>query len=98
MNEILNVVDNLNEKLWGINGDKNPNHCFSYTKSGYIEGISSNLNFETYSINISLWNDNDDDRKFIEKKNDYEDLEKFIIKKYKNIIQDMTKITKYLCK
>ena len=34
MNEILNVVDNLNEKLWGINGDKNPNHCFSYTKSG----------------------------------------------------------------
>jgi hypothetical protein len=98
MNKIIEVVDNLNEKLWGINGDKNLNHCFSYTKAGYIEGISLNLNFETYSINISLWNDNDDDRKFIEKKNDYEDLEKHLIQKYKNVLKDMSKITKYLIK
>lgn len=94
---LIKIVDNLNEKLWGINGDQNLNHYFSYTKSGYIEGISLDLNFETYSINISLWNDENDDRTFIEGKG-YEDLEKFIVKKYKNILKDMSKITKYLVK
>ena len=98
MNEILNVVDNLNEKLWGINGNQNLNHYFSYTKAGYIEGISLDLNFDDYHIEIQMWNDNNDDRKIDDRKGDYEDLEKFIVKKYKNIIKDMTKITKYLCK
>lgn len=98
MNKIEEVVDNLNTRLWGMNGDKNLNHCFSYTKSGYIEAISLDLNFDDYHIEIQMWNDENDDRKFIEKINEYEDLEKFIIKKYKNIIQDMTKITKYLIK
>ena len=98
MNKIEEVVDNLNTRLWGMNGDENSSHVFIYTKAGFIENISLNLKFETYSININLWNDDNDDRKFSEKTNQYEDLEKFIVKKYKNILKDMSKITKYLCK
>jgi hypothetical protein len=98
MNKIEEVVDNLNTRLWGMNGDENSNHVFIYTKAGYIEDISLSLNFETYNVKIDLWNDENDDRKFNEKTQQYEDLEKFIVKKYKNIIKEMTKINKDLCK
>ena len=40
MNKIEEVVDNLNTRLWGMNGDENSNHVFIYTKAGYIENIS----------------------------------------------------------
>ncbi len=98
MNKIEEVVDNLNTRLWGMNGDENSSHVFIYTKAGFIENISLNLNFDNHSIEINLWNEDNDDRKFSEKTNQYEDLEKFIVKKYKNILKDMSKITKYLCK
>ena len=98
MNEILNVVDNLNEKLWGINGDKNLNHCFSYIKSGYIEAISLDLNFDDYHIEIQMWNNDNDDRLFSEETQQYEDLEEFIVKKYKNIVKEMKKLNKSLKK
>ena len=81
-----------------MNGDENFSHLFIYTKVGYVENILLSLGFENYSINICLWNDDNDDRKFNEKTNEYEDLEKFIVKKYKNILKDMSKITKYLIK
>ena len=93
MNKIEEVVDNLNTRLWGMNGDKNLNHCFSYTKSGYIEAISLDLNFDYSHIEIQLWNNESDDRKFNEKTNKYEDLEEFIIKKFKNIIKDLKKLS-----
>jgi len=95
---VQEVVESLNDRLWGIDGDKNSSHCFSYIEAGYLKAISINLNFEHYSIEISLWNEDNDDRRFIEKKNEYEDLEKHLIRKYKNIIQDMSRITKYLTK
>jgi hypothetical protein len=87
MNKIEEVVDNLNNRLWGMNSDENSSHVFIYTKAGFIETISLNLVFETHSVGINLWNDDNDDRKFSEKTNQYEDLEKFIVKKYKNIIK-----------
>jgi hypothetical protein len=98
MNKIEEVVDNLNTRLWGMNGDENSSHVFIYTKAGYIEDISLDLNFNDYRIEIQMWNDNNDDRKIDDRKGDYEDLEKFIVKKYKNIIKEMTKINKDLCK
>jgi hypothetical protein len=98
MNKIKEVVDNLNTKLWGMNGDENSSHVFIYTKAGYIEDISLKLQFENYSIEINLWNDDNDDRIFNEKTQQYEDLEKFIVKKYKNIIKEMKKLNKSLKK
>ena len=75
MNKIEEIVDNLNTRLWGMNGDENTDHVFIYTKAGYIESISLNLNFDYYSIKIDLWNDDNDDREFNEKPQQYEDLE-----------------------
>jgi hypothetical protein len=98
MNKIEEVVDNLNTRLWGMNGDENSNHVFIYTKVGYIENILLNLNFDYYSIKINLWNDDNDDREFNEKPQQYEDLEEFIVKKYKNITKEMKKLNKSLKK
>jgi hypothetical protein len=95
---VQEVVESLNDRLWGIDGDQNTDHHFSYTEAGYIKGISLNLNFDDYSLGISLWNNENDDRFFIEEKNEYENLEKHLIQKYKNILKDMSKITKYLIK
>ena len=98
MNKIKEIVDNLNTRLWGMNGDENTNHVFIYTKAGYIESISLNLKFNNYSVNINLWNDENDDRLFNEKTNEYEDLEEFIVKKYKSITKEMKKLNKDLKK
>lgn len=98
MNKIEEIVDNLNTRLWGMNGDENTNHVFIYTKAGYIESISLNLKFNNYSVNINLWNDENDDRLFNEKTNEYEDLEEFIVKKYKSITKEMKKLNKDLKK
>jgi len=98
MNKIEEIVDNLNTRLWGMNGDKNTNHVFIYRKAGYIESISLNLKFNNYSVNINLWNDENDDRLFNEKTNEYEDLEEFIVKKYKSITKEMKKLNKDLKK
>ena len=98
MNKIEEIVDNLNTRLWGMNGDENTNHVFIYRKAGYIESISLNLKFNNYSVNINLWNDENDDRLFNEKTNEYEDLEEFIVKKYKSITKEMRKLNKDLKK
>ena len=98
MNKIEEVVDNLNTRLWGMNGDENSSHVFIYTKAGFIENISLNLNFDNHSIEINLWNDDNDDRLFSEETQQYEDLEEFIVKKYKNIVKEMKKLNKSLKK
>ena len=98
MNKIEEVVDNLNTRLWGMNGDENTSHVFIYTKAGFVENISLSLGFENHSVTIDLWNDDNDDRIFSEKNNEYEDLEKFIVKKYKSIVKEMKQLNKSLKK
>ena len=98
MNKIEEIVDNLNTRLWGMNGDENTSHVFIYEKAGYIDTILLNLKFNNYSVNINLWNDENDDRLFNEKTNEYEDLEEFIVKKYKSITKEMKKLNKDLKK
>lgn len=100
MNELEKIVDNLNERLFGENAEHECNfsHGFTLTHASYWSTISLNLNYENYNVEILLWNSENDTRKFNEKKNEYEDLEKHLIQKYKNVLKDMSKITKYLVK
>jgi len=97
---IEEVVDNLNEKLYGEDAqhEHNFSHGFSSVHASYWNAITLNLNYEDYDVKIQMWNSENDSRKFNEKTNEYEDLEKHIIQKYKNVLKDMSKITKYLCK
>ena len=100
MNKIEEVVDNLNERLMGIEGQNEDNysHSFSAIHGSCWSGIMLNLNYEDYDIEIKLWDTEHDSRKFNETANEYEDLEKHLIQKYKNVLKDMSKITKYLVK
>jgi len=98
MNKIEEVVDNLNTRLWGMNGDENTSHVFIYEKAGYIDTILLSLKFDYYTVKINLWNDDNDDREFSEKTQQYEDLEEFIVKKYKIITKEMKKLNKSLKK
>lgn len=80
MNETIEklktVVDNLNKKLWGEYGENEQNSCsaFSFTYSTTIQFIG--FDDET------LWDSNDEERSFDYDKDDYEDLEKFVVKKF----------------
>lgn len=97
MKEIEDIVDSLNQKLY--ENKDNFSHAFNSIHSGYINAISLSLTFEDYSVEINLWDSGENDsREWNEKTQEYEDLEKHIIQKYKNVLKDMTKITKYLCK
>lgn len=98
MNKIEEIVDNLNERLYGKDATENLDHVFSYIKSGFVEQIILDLNFDNSHVEIHLWDDQNDSRKWNEKTQEYEDLEKHIIQKYKNVLKDMSKLTKYLCK
>lgn len=100
MKEIEEVVDNLNERLYGENAQNEHNfsHGFSSVHASYWNAITFNLTYEDYDVEIQMWNSENDSRKFNEKTQEYEDLEKHIIQKYKNVLKDMSKITKYLVK
>ena len=100
MNKIEEVVDNLNERLYGKDAQHefNFSHGFSSIHAPYWNAIVLYLNYEDYDIEIKIWDSEHESRKWNEKTQNYEDLEKHIIQKYKNVLKDMSKLTKYLCK
>lgn len=71
-------------------------HVFSYSTTGIIESISMDINTDGGHILIDLWHSELDEREFIETENDYEPLEKYIIKKYENLFSTMKELGKLL--
>lgn len=100
MKNPLEVVELLNEKLYGEKGEFEQNfpHYFSYTKSNYIESISLDINLEDSHIKIHLWNSENSQQIYIEKINDYEPLENTIIREYKKVIKKLIKLKSYITK
>ena len=92
------VVERLKDRLWGKDAEKEHNfsHYFSYIKNGYIESISLTVNEENFSINIDLWNSENDDREWIESINDYDDLFHHILWKYEKVISTLLELKKDL--
>lgn len=80
--ECLKVLDNLNEKLY--DADENTYYSFIYETVGHTDYIKIN--------NHVLWDSGDDCREFFEDKNEYEDLEGFVIKQYKKYIETLSKV------
>lgn len=81
---IIDVVDKLNWNLWEHN--EGEHRCFQFIYMTTWSGIQ-------FGEEI-LWNDHDDMRKFNEKTNEYEDLEKFIIREFNNYIKSCQRILK----
>jgi len=92
------VVDRLMGRLWGKDAEKEHNfsHSFIYSKAGYFESISLQINEENYSVNIELWNSENDGREWIESINDYDDLFYHILWKYEKVISSLLEIKKDL--
>ena len=92
------VVDRLMSRLWGKDAEKEHNfsHSFIYSKAGHIESISFQMNKENFSVNIDLWNSENDDREWIESINDYDDLFHHILWKYEKVISTLLEIKKDL--
>lgn len=90
---VYDTVNRLNEKLWfGPANDKNLHHGFLYT-SGYVfEAIQLTLNFDNYSVTIDMWNSENEDRVWVEKRQCYKPLYEHLITKYGVIIKDLTKL------
>ena len=62
---------------WGVG--------FSYMTDGYINVIEI--------MDFALWNDDNDEREYIEEIDDYEPLEDYIRKSFNNIMETFSKIS-----
>jgi len=78
--DYLKLVEELNSELYDKHGETEGQ--FFFTASGFIDI----LGFE----NITLWHSEDDDRKWIEKKNDYEPMKPYLKKKLKTYGKKLT--------
>jgi hypothetical protein len=82
-NEYIDIVNELNDNLYKIFGD-DIEYFFSYETNGYIDVI-------LFGDHI-LWNSDNDDRMFIEEKNDYEPLSPFIKKQFNQYVDMLNKM------
>jgi hypothetical protein len=87
--EIVRLISNLNEEL--MENGENEDFClnygawFSYKTDGYINVI--------LFMDIMLWNDDNDEREYDDKLDDYEPLEPFIQKRFNEVVEGINKLT-----
>lgn len=76
VNDIQNKIGNKTEK----------DYYLQYTSLGFIEAVDVIVLLkDTTTIDINLWNSENDSREYLEN-GDYEDFEKFIKRKLKEVI------------
>ena len=68
MSEYLQIIDELNQELYEKLGETDWE--FSYSTNGYVHIIKFG--------EIVIWNSEDDEREWIEEKNDYEPMKPFL--------------------
>lgn len=95
--ELLDVVQSLNEKMWGEIPQRatkeNPDFsCFAFSLE--YHGYSWYIKFE----DTILWSDDEDDRDYDHDTNEYEDLEQFVIKQFKALTASYQEISKRITK
>lgn len=80
--EYIEIVKDLNERWFDKYGESSER--FYYTTDGYINLIG-------YGNNVVLWNSDNDERKFDEDLNEYEDLSTYIIKTFNAYTKSFSK-------
>jgi hypothetical protein len=85
--ELIDVVDKLNEKIENVNTE-NYVTPFSFIYATYFYGIKYNEEF--------IWSSEDDERKYMDELDEYEDLYTFCIKEVLKICELNKKIYKLL--
>jgi len=86
----IEVVDELNELIWGKNSEHEENFhlCFIYEYATSWEEIR-------YGTEV-LWNSECEERQWIEKLNDYEDLLQYCIKEFNDLNKKIKRLNKLL--
>lgn len=82
MNNIDDLINNLNQQLYESTNDPFPDCVFTYSSDGYATVVKYG--------DIFIWSSENDDREWIDSKNDYEPLEPFLVNQLK---KELFKIT-----
>lgn len=79
MDNIREIVRNIQAKL-----DENRTTCdkifLSYKETGYVESVELNIWTNDITIDSPIWDSENDQRRYVEATNEYEDFEKFLIR------------------
>lgn len=81
--EFIKIANDLNQEMYEKNGEVEDK--FFYLTDGYVNVFGFGEK--------TLWSSQDDDRNFIEDKNDYEDFQPYIIKKFNDWIESLGNLT-----
>ncbi len=88
------VVKFLNWKLWGEKGDSNIQCAFTYEDATVWKLIRY---YDTnFSLEVILWNSENDDREYREETDDCEPLEEYILKEFSKITGSLFKVDNFL--
>lgn len=79
----IEVACELNQEIYEKHGDVEDK--FYYSTDGYVDIFGFG--------DIMLWNSEDDDRHFIEARNEYEDFKPYIISIFNNYIKNMNALS-----
>jgi len=90
--QLKQIVDNLNYKIWGEDADYEENFQYSFSFQ-YATSWESIL----FQDNV-LWHSENDEREWLKENNDYEDLEKFYIKQFCKLGNELLILNKLLLK
>lgn len=79
MDNIREIVRSVQSKL-----DENKATCdkifLSYKETGYVESVELNIWTNDITIDSPIWDSENDQRRYIEATDEYEDFEKFLIR------------------
>jgi hypothetical protein len=86
MKEIVRIINEINDNMY----DSNPKFFNEY--NCYCEVSSNGLQTIVKFLDICIWDEDNDDRKFNEDANEYESLESYLREKITKIIKELNKI------
>ena len=94
MEKIHEAISDINEKLFKKTGI--PQFWLRYIEDGYEEAVQLMLQGFQMNIEIDLWNSENEEREWIEEKNDYEDFEVFLERKVQDCLHLFTELKSIL--
>jgi hypothetical protein len=82
--EINDIIIELNDKICNEDTDFSTNLLFTLHSAGLFKVIEY--------LDVVIWNEDEDEREWIESINDYEPLKGFLIRKHKELVRDLNRI------
>ena len=88
MKNIKEQVDEIQEQL----NDKSQNYdkyFLKYTQVGYVESVSIVILEDTFNIEVDIWDSENNQLSYIEKTNEYETFEKFLLRRIDDTVKTL---------